>query len=651
MALRDLDTNDAVFETPQIEIMPKRVTLVEVNVYDRMVPLVSGYLQAYACADTALQKEFLFDKYTTTRDTSSADIAKALAGHSADIYAFSCYLWNIGLVKTLLRLLMEARPEARFLLGGPQVMDHASDVLSPPSERMFVCNGEGERTFANFLRASTEARPDYAGVRGLSFYRDGTLVTTEREDRTHELDEIPSPYQLGLFDDIYHIGVIETNRGCPFRCGFCFWGAATNDKVVKFSADRILADISWISRKQIPFLYLADANWGMLKRDIGISEHIAKCKKNHRNPVFVYFSAAKNSPRRVTEITKIFKSVDLLNAQPISMQSLSAVSLDRVDRTNIKLSAYEALQSGLNEQKMSSFIELIWPLPGETLDSFKDGIQSLCERRAAYIVAYPHLLLHNTPLRDNRQEHGFVTRSVHDGVAEAEIVVETTDVTNAEFEAGMWFFYGVLALYNNRTLPRTSAYLHATGLMTFADLYTGFIAFCRDNPENLFSRFCETSIANADYYDIFNYPRVFHIVGHSEREAFSELLHRFVSTQGWWRDDQARASYELDMLERPFIYSNTPIAEPTFVDRMGIVDVDDRSYIVDVPREWVSLIGDDIHAIGDGDDCRFRVDHRRAQRPFASNDDRQVGNYCNGVIMRIETILPTWTQLDSASDT
>ena len=81
---------------------------------------------------------------------------------------------------------------------------------------------------------------------------------------------------------------------------------------------------------------------------------------------------------------------------------------------------------------MNSFIELIWPLPGETLTSFKQGVEQLCERGAAYVVAYPHLLLHNTPLGENATEHGFVTRSVHDGVAEAEIVVQTADVTGAE---------------------------------------------------------------------------------------------------------------------------------------------------------------------------------------------------------------------------
>jgi len=34
------------------------------------------------------------------------------------------------------------------------------------------------------------------------------------------------------------LAVFETNRGCPFRCTYCYW-AAYNAKVHKFSANRV----------------------------------------------------------------------------------------------------------------------------------------------------------------------------------------------------------------------------------------------------------------------------------------------------------------------------------------------------------------------------------------------------------------------------
>lgn len=632
-------------------MMAKNVTLVEINVYEKMVPLVSGYLQAYACTDADLRRSYRFNKYTTSRSTPFVDILQELTREKADLYAFSCYLWNIGLVKSLLPALLKLSPEAQFLLGGPQVMFHAEEFLSPDNENVLVCNGEGEHTFANLLRELSEERPSFSKVQGLSFYRDRSLVTTEHQERARDLDAIPSPYLNGLFDREYEIGVIETNRGCPFHCGFCFWGAATNDKVVKFSEDRIREDISWISRNNIPFLCLADANWGMLKRDIGISEHIAKSKRDNGLPIFVYFSAAKNSPDRVTEITEIFTREQLLNAQPISMQSLSDTSLDYVDRKNIKLSAYEHLQANLNEKQMSSFIELIWPLPGETLTSFKQGIQKLCESNASHIITYPHLLLHNTPLYEEREKFELVTQPVEDGVAEAQIVVQTAEVSLDEFQEGMWFLYAVLALYNTRSIPELSDYLHKSGSMSYSELYTSFIGFCRKDERNVFVEFCEKSIANADYYDIFNYAMVYHIVGHEDRVGFDSLLYRFACSQKWWSDERARVLFELDMLSKPFIYSNTEITKPEFpLQSVNVLDVSDRSYIVDVPLRHrlvlERLIGQSEFDDNDDSQAVFRIDHKRAQYPFRPAQSRQENaNYCNGVTMRVETIRPTWSRI------
>lgn len=347
--------------------MTQSVTFVEINIFEKMLPLVSGYLQAYACADPELDKTYRFNRYTTTTQRPLVQLVKDLAAHDSDIYAFSCYLWNMGIIKSLVAALLEAKPEAHLVLGGPQVMLHARDYLHPAHERLILCNGEGERTFANVLRELDCARPDFSRVKGLSFYRDGALVTTEPEPRIESLGEIPSPFLNGVFDGDYRMAVMETNRGCPFRCNFCYWGAATNDRVYKFDEVRIREELTWLSRHGVPLLYLADANWGMLRRDVALAEHIAECKKERGVPFYVYFAAAKNSPARVAEIAAVFSEAGMLNTQPISMQSLDETSLDRVDRTNIKLSAYESLQADLNDKGISSYIELIWPLPGETL--------------------------------------------------------------------------------------------------------------------------------------------------------------------------------------------------------------------------------------------------------------------------------------------
>jgi hypothetical protein len=67
----------------------------------------------------------------------------------------------------------------------------------------------------------------------------------------------------------------------------------------------------------------SDANWGLMRPDIGLSEYIAECKTNNGVPFYVYVAAAKIFPGRVAEISEVFDRANMLNTRPISMQMLN----------------------------------------------------------------------------------------------------------------------------------------------------------------------------------------------------------------------------------------------------------------------------------------------------------------------------------------
>lgn len=453
----------------------RKVTLVELSVYDSILPLVSGYLQAYAATDSAVASEYAFEKYTAhARDPIDA-ITRDVLSTEADVYALSCYVWNMGRMRSLIKRIREYDPHAHIILGGPQVMNHDQKYLNTQDERLALCNGEGEITFAEYLRELLEPRPDLSRVMGLTFCRDGVLETTPQRPRITDLNTIPSPFLSGLFDpNTYGKTVFETNRGCPFSCGFCYWGAATNDRVYRFAEERVRDEIKWISQNGIIFMFIADANWGMLGRDIDLSAHIAACTREHGNPNQIYFSAAKNKPKAVTQIVKLLTDAGLLAAQPVSMQTIEPASLEIIKRQNIKLDAFAQLQSDLHERGVSSVIELIWPLPGETLASFKQGIGTLCENDAHSIIIYGHLLLHNSPIYEHRKELSIVTRPASDEVAEADIVVQTEQVTEADFKEGMRFNYAVQALQNTRALGAVARYLSLSRTRSYSEFFSDF---------------------------------------------------------------------------------------------------------------------------------------------------------------------------------
>jgi len=620
-----------------------KVVFVDLSAFEGVLPLAAGYMQAYAQQDAELDGACRFEIFSASIENDRERIRRDLLAHDADLYAFSCYVWNMSLVKWLLGHLRTEAPAATVILGGPQVINHGHDYIPDDDERVFVCNGEGERTFSDFLRELLADEPDFSRVAGLTYRAGGELVTTPPATRIATLDEIPSPYREEIFEPgRYAFAILETNRGCPFRCGFCFWGAATNDRVYRFDEDRVRREIAWISDNMFPSVFIVDANWGMLPRDVALTEYLVERAQETGYPMMVAMASAKNSPDRVVKITELLVNGGLLTSQPIALQTLSDVALEQVDRANIKRETYEQLQRTLVGKGISSYIELIWPLPGETLASYEEGIGALCRAGADTIIVYPQLLLHNTPLIRNREALGLRVRRVGNASAEADVVIETHTTTSAEFEAGVHFYYAMHALYNLRGLYYLSRYLVERRGLSFEQIFRAAASFFASRSGHRLTDFFEESIAGLWNYEFQNSGIVAHILLHEARAECDALLADLVKTEGWDRDPAALAAFELDLVTRPYIYAE-PARLPTHPFEALDVTAEDGLLTVEATLdlvEAVKSVPELAAAITPGD--RLVVEHCTGRKlPFMANAPLvHSASYCQGMLLRMRELLP-----------
>ncbi len=623
----------------------KQVAFFEFSVFPSVFPLVSGYLEAAARQDPELEQAFAFQKRSFV--TGDPGIEPALDAIEADVYAFSCYVWNTGLIKRLLARLVARRGEAHIVLGGPQVMKRGQHYLSPDNERMLICNGEGERTFPAILRQLLQPEPDFAAVRGVSFYRDGELITTEPEPRIRELEEIPSPYLEGYMDATrFTWAVLETNRGCPFRCTYCYWGGATNAKVHKYGEGRIIDEITWCSENSVMYVFIADANFGMLKRDIEIARHLAACKERTGYPLSVYFSSSKNTPERVSTVALILAEAGLVPTQPISLQTMTRDVLVAVKRENIKTESYAHLQHVLNERGVSSFLEMIWPLPGETLASFQDGIEQLCDLEADSFIVYPLLLIGNVELETQQEEYGLVSIDDPDPDSEARIVIASRDVSHEDYLEGVRLTYHVTSLYSLRGLSYVARYLNEAYGIGYKALFARFAAHCRGRPRHPYSAFIERIISANEQYKFSAIGGVVHNVLHTHRRDFDNLLADFLSEAGWLDDEAVALRLDLDLLRRPYVYANTPLGKKD-LRVLSLVSADKRGVVVSVPAAHRAEVADLLGATEQG--SRWSIRYRRGQVPFMrgkSLDDNY--GYCQDRLHKIRDMLPIWTCLEKS---
>lgn len=389
-----------------------------------LLPLAAGLLTASVRNDSFLNEAFKV-KIVCFRE----DLTQILDKYEdPEVMGFSLYTWNFNLSMIVAKRVKELYPNIKIIMGGPSTPRNSGDIhhfFSHYPFVDFVVHGEGEMTFVDLLTTIKKGE-DYADVMGISF-RDSSLLTqvriTSSRPRIKSLSEIPSPFLTGVFDELLETDrdritgtVWETNRGCPFKCTFCDWGQATQSKVMVHDSDRLIKELNWISDRKIPYIFSADANFGIKRNDLHIAEHIGKLYQSSGYPHYMMVNWTKNSHEKTINIADTLKRSGVGFMVTLSMQSFHEETLDAIKRSNISLDTFDILKKEYNRRGIDTYSELLLGLPGETYESFTNGlIKVLSPLPTDHFALYLCVVLPNAEMADPdyRERYGLETRMTH----------------------------------------------------------------------------------------------------------------------------------------------------------------------------------------------------------------------------------------------
>ena len=433
------------------------VTHSTIGLATEVFPLNVGYIAAYAERRFSAAVDIRLFKYIDKLD-------RAINEDPPDILALSSYPWNHRVDLELLRMLRQRRPEALRILGGPNfphLEEEQVDFLNQRPEIDAHVYIDGEVGFAN-LAGEVLAAHDLGEARErlrstpiegcVQLGNDGRLLATPQTIRLSELDQIPSPYLTGLMDEFFdgHLSpMIQTNRGCPFRCTFCADGSDKVSKVNQFSVDRVRSELRYIGERvsrNVKALFISDLNFGMYKRDQDVCEAIAEIQKVYRYPHYINTATGKNSKRRVINaIERLNGSLLLL----MSVQSTDPMVLENIKRDNIRLDDFFALQPPIRRAKLPTASEVIVGLPGETLASHIETVSQMLDAEIDFISLFTLMVLVGSEMAtpNERMKWGFQTRfrviprdfsALSNGVRVVEVEEVVVSSKTLSFEEYVW---------------------------------------------------------------------------------------------------------------------------------------------------------------------------------------------------------------------
>lgn len=354
--------------------------------------LALPYLAAYCGAEAG---ELRLLEFTVHEPKES--VLAALLAEQPDVVAFSVYLWNRRETFELIDALTTAAPQLRTVIGGPEVSFEGPELFARHPGLTALVRGEGEIPLRGLLSAWNQGQNPEEVPRLL--WRQGqTLREGPDAPPLAELDQIPSPFALGLVALDRGLVYYETSRGCPYSCAFCM--SALDSRVRSFSQGRIEADLRLLLAARVPIIKLVDRTFnydparargifGFLLQQEGESRVHFEIGAHLLDPATLELLAQAPKGRFQFEI-----GVQSTLPQTLELIGRKA-SLERLE-TNVR----QLIAAG----NIHLHLDLIAGLPGEGFDDSLKAIDRVLALGPDHLQLEPVKLLPGSPLRQQAAE-------------------------------------------------------------------------------------------------------------------------------------------------------------------------------------------------------------------------------------------------------
>lgn len=463
-----------------------KITLTTLHRNRRYIPLALLYLKAYLVERRGHDaRDIAILEYD--QDSAPDDIVSGILAAEPDVLGLSIYVWNVTTMMAVARRVKAARPQTIIVIGGPEVGPIAMSVLEAQPQIDIIVKSEGEAPFADIVHALTDG--DLADVKGICRRSGNALVEHEDAPIVKDLDDLPSPHMLGYGDFKGRFICIETQRGCVFRCNFCFYNKDLALRNRRFDLDRVKEEVRYWLEQEVAEIYLMDPIFNL---NAARAKEICRfiIAHNRRN---VAFHAELWAEFIDDEMARLLHDANFKFLE-IGLQSTDDTALATVER-RLRLQRFIDGVDHLKRHKLKFELQLIYGLPGETAATFRKSLNFAHAVDPTYLEVYLLMILPGTELW--RKAKGL---QLEFDPEPPYYVRSHFSMTAADIENGAQIERAVAALRDSRTIR----FLCREPGVTFADLVDAYTAWQGDDVQQFVAAYCEQHDIPSAFYDAFS---------------------------------------------------------------------------------------------------------------------------------------------------
>lgn len=285
------------------------------------------------------------------------DIVEKLLATNPQIIGFGVYIWNVTQTEAAMSLIKKIKPETIIIIGGPEV---SYEYQNTGIYRLcdYLITGQADFTFRDLCTDLL------AGKSPESKVVDAMPPT---------VNELVLPYDLYDGEDLAHrIIYVEASRGCPFKCEFCL--SALDKTAYPFNPDRFLDSLAELYKRGARQFKFVDRTFNL---------KVASCIRildffleRLSDDLFLHFEVIPDKLPDALK-SKLTEFPTLALQFEIGVQSFNPQVQATINRKQDNEETRRNIAWLRNNTHAYIHADLIFGLPGETLDSFAAGFTQL----------------------------------------------------------------------------------------------------------------------------------------------------------------------------------------------------------------------------------------------------------------------------------
>jgi len=242
-------------------------------------PLGLMSIAAYLDENTSHTTKIIDFQAPSFRRKPVNNILQTIRADLAGIYTTT---WGLRDVINISEILKSYLPQIKVVAGGPHVKLYPEETAGFPSIDYSLA-GDGEIVLSQLVDA-LEEKGDLSTIKGLVYKKENSLITQAGKNVIDDLNKLPFPdyskINLSDYRSVFSrkkgFATVETSRGCPFACVFCY-----NDgrPCIRRDPEAVVEHLIQLSRQGVGEVYFVDDTFNQKPEHcLDIAEGILKHK-------------------------------------------------------------------------------------------------------------------------------------------------------------------------------------------------------------------------------------------------------------------------------------------------------------------------------------------------------------------------------------